>query len=423
MNVKHDVEIAVIDANAVTDRAVTAVELLMKASPKERHKDHWKWYRFAVEAQDVLVWGHIPGSAVLASIPLLQILSKLPSYFLYPELSDTSKDTPLNRLSWDYTQKRPSFRQFCQSMSDRFLRMPLDKRMRDTTAGSVRLALCLLRPFIHKHISDNFSDATTKVCDLSIVIAYWPGQWWAREHPEIRDLVRCIVHIVGEEMREARRVQAVADANKMQEIVGGLEQLAKAYEARTRVNSVASRKKGKFIPPPLLDSGSESGDTVLDSPTEDKSDAWSTTSDSTLASAETKEVQTDPISEEDNTPRPPSTPVIPPADNETAERDLPSLPDADDEKIEVEETTIEQTVTITVTHDTCEPQPKSEETNLDLDSSFISSALSSITDSARGVTLDGVARTASCFFTGLFIGSFITLCIISNRKRELLLLT
>lgn len=34
-NVKHDVEIAVIDARAVSDRAVSALELLMKGSPKE----------------------------------------------------------------------------------------------------------------------------------------------------------------------------------------------------------------------------------------------------------------------------------------------------------------------------------------------------------------------------------------------------
>lgn len=33
--VKHDVEIAVIDARAIADHAITAVELLMKASPKE----------------------------------------------------------------------------------------------------------------------------------------------------------------------------------------------------------------------------------------------------------------------------------------------------------------------------------------------------------------------------------------------------
>ena len=43
-----------------------------------RHQDHWKWYRYALEAQDVLIWGYVPGTAVLASIPLTQILSKLP---------------------------------------------------------------------------------------------------------------------------------------------------------------------------------------------------------------------------------------------------------------------------------------------------------------------------------------------------------
>lgn len=35
VNVKHDVEIAIIDASAVADRAVTAAEVLMKASPQE----------------------------------------------------------------------------------------------------------------------------------------------------------------------------------------------------------------------------------------------------------------------------------------------------------------------------------------------------------------------------------------------------
>lgn len=34
-NVKHDVEIAIIDARAVADRSITAAELLMKASTKE----------------------------------------------------------------------------------------------------------------------------------------------------------------------------------------------------------------------------------------------------------------------------------------------------------------------------------------------------------------------------------------------------
>lgn len=248
-NMKHDVEIAVIDARAVADRATTAVEQLMKASPKQRHKDHWKWYRFALEAQDVLVWGHIPGSAVVSSIPLLQILGKLPSYFLYHDISD-AKDSPFFKLGWDYARKKPSYRQFCQAITDRFMQMPVDRRLRDTTAGSVRLALAFLRPYFHEHISDNFTTATQNMFDLSYVIAQWPGQWWAREHPEIRELVRCIVHMIGEEMREAKRMQALADATKMQDIVGNLEQLAHAYEARSRPRKLLANIHLSPLPSP-----------------------------------------------------------------------------------------------------------------------------------------------------------------------------
>lgn len=123
-------------------------------------------------------------------------------------------------------------------MTDRFMQMPVDRRLRDTTAGSVRLALAFLRSYFHQHVSDDFTTATQNIFDLSYVIAQWPGQWWTREHPEIRDLVRCIVHMIGEEMREARRVQALADATKMQDIVGGLEQLVNAYEARSRPRKI-----------------------------------------------------------------------------------------------------------------------------------------------------------------------------------------
>ncbi|KAI0075308.1 hypothetical protein K474DRAFT_1664356 [Panus rudis PR-1116 ss-1] len=375
VNVKHDVEIAVIDARSVADRAVTAVELLMKGSPRERHKDHWKWYRFAVEAQDVLVWGYIPGSSILASVPLLQIIPKLPSYFLYPDVSD-SKDTPLSRLSWDYTHRKPNFRQFCQLMSDRFLKLSMDKRMRDTTVGSVRLAMCLLRPYIHKHISDDFTNATTHVCDLAYVIACWPGQWWVREHPEIHDLLRCIIHIVGEEMREARRVQALADATRMQDIVGGLEQIAKTYESRSMAQ--------KRIPPPPLrfhSRQSSAATLALASPSAE-SESWSTSSTSTLATMETKGIQTEVVESKNvsnlaNVPEEPkeATLVIPPR-TEAKTQSAPLSP--------------------------------------------LDDSVHELQDADAGINFqDIMARTASCFFTGLFIGSFVTLCVWSSHRREL----
>ncbi|KAH9947764.1 hypothetical protein B0H21DRAFT_691332 [Amylocystis lapponica] len=252
-SMKHSVEIAVIDAKALTGRAVTAVELLRQGDAKDRHKDHWRWYRYATEAQDVLVWGYIPGTAVLASIPLTQVLNRLPSYFLSADAPDGA-DSPMARIGWDYARKKPSYRQFCQEVSDRFLRLSLDRRLRDTTAGSVRLALCLLRPWFHKLVLDDFTVATVSACDLALVMSRWPGQWWVREHPEIRDLVRCIVHIVGEEVREARRVQALADASRMQDIVGGLERLTHNYQSRSRHR----RSLGGSSEPPLPPSEPES---------------------------------------------------------------------------------------------------------------------------------------------------------------------
>ena len=195
-----------------------------------RHKDHWKWYRYASESQDVLVWGYIPGTAVLASIPLTQILPRLPSYFLAPDPSHV-KDTPISRVGWAYDQKKYNYRTFCQDMSEHFLRLPIDRRMRDTSAGAVRLAIALLRPWFHRLATEDFATATATACELAQQVARWPGLWWVREHPETRDLIRCLVHIVGEEAREARRTQALADATRMQDIVGGLEHLARSFQS------------------------------------------------------------------------------------------------------------------------------------------------------------------------------------------------
>ena len=87
-----------------------------------------------MESQDVLVWGYVPGTAVLASIPLTQIITKLPSYFLTSDL-DPSKEGPLSKLAWDYRRKKGGYQRYCQEMSTRFLRMPDERRLRDTTAG------------------------------------------------------------------------------------------------------------------------------------------------------------------------------------------------------------------------------------------------------------------------------------------------
>jgi len=239
-NVKHDIEIAIIDARAVSGRAVTALELLRKGTPQERHRDYWKWYRFAQEAQDVLVHGSIPGTAVFASIPIFSIIDRLPSYLLNPDVSDIEK-MPFDRLAWDYTERKPSYRQFCQDMSTRFLRLSAEHRLRDTTAGSLRLAIVFLRPWFHNMVHEDFSLATSKLRELTFVIAQWPGQWWVRDHVEIWELIQLMAQTVGEEIREKRKYEAVEEVKTLQGIVGDLEGLVRQYEGQ-----IAARRVKRF---------------------------------------------------------------------------------------------------------------------------------------------------------------------------------
>ena len=282
----------------------------------------------------------MPNSAVLASVPLLQILKRLPSYFLGHDISDT-KGSPMFNLAWDYTRKKSSYRQFCQAVSDRFLQMPIEKRLRDTVAGSVRLALALLRPHFHEHICDDFTVATTYVCELACVIAQFPGQWWSREHPEIRELIRCIVHMVGEEMREARRKQALADATRMQEMVCSLKELvAKAREARPRPGKIVANIT--FSPDP------SPSPTLPPSPTVTRKKALRLSS---------LDIITDDMTADQSVPQP--SPVEQP----------------DNSEIPVQE---------------CKS------------STYVPSY-----PSTTNRALEAVARSASCFLTGLLVGSFI----------------
>jgi hypothetical protein len=275
---------------------------------------------------------------------------------LYHDIAD-AKDSPLFKLGWDHTTKKPSFRQFCQAMTDRFMQMAVDRRLRDTTAGSVRLAVALLRPYFHDRISDDFTSATRTVFELSYVIAQWPGQWWVREHPEIRDLVRCIVHMIGEEMREARRVQALADATKMQDIVGGLEQVIKDYESRARPRKLLANLELSPLPSPSPTLGPPSP-AVSDYKRHPRLGSLDIVTDDMI---ESKGTQTDgPV---------PSSPV----------KDVP---------------------------------PNIE--NLPWQSSPIRPTQTSFR------VFDAVARTTSCFFTGILIGSFITLCVLAPDRRPIL---
>ncbi|GBE89805.1 hypothetical protein BKA93DRAFT_793571 [Sparassis latifolia] len=361
--VKHAVEIAIIDAKAVASRAVTAVELLRQGDPKDRHKDHWKWYRFALEAQDVLVWGFIPGTAVLASVPLIQILTKLPSYFLSPD--PAAKESPLSQLGWDYIRKKPSYRQFCEDMQERFLRLSIDRRMRDTTTGATRLAVSFLRPYFHKLVLDDFTYATVTVCDLAFVIARWPGLGWVREHPEIRDLIRGMVHIVGEEMREASKVQELADANRMQDIMGGLEHLAKTYQAKHQCH--------RYLTTPSV--------TTIGTPTENEE----------VAPLDIAEVISETASQAELEPEPEPKSMI---DLTTSATSVTATTNA---------MTITEKETVPMTAKEVAEKQGSR----------------SILGSSSALSLESLVMTASCILTGFFFGTFVTLAMLSSHRREI----
>jgi len=227
-NPKQAIEIAVIDAKAVAGRAVTALELLRKGTPKERHQDHWKWYRFATEAQDVLIYGYVPGTAVLSSIPILSLVPKLPSYFLNPNPNEEDKNF-FSNLTWDVTQQRSGYQQFCQQMSEQFLRSSAEVRLRDTTTSSVRLAMTFLRPWFQKYALKDFQGAVDNVAEFAYIVARWPGQWWVREHTEIWDLIQSMVHVIGEEVRDAQRIHALNEVTRLQGVVSELQLLTDEF--------------------------------------------------------------------------------------------------------------------------------------------------------------------------------------------------
>ncbi|KDR77064.1 hypothetical protein GALMADRAFT_139090 [Galerina marginata CBS 339.88] len=228
--IKKDVEIAVIDATALGGRAATAVQLLQKSSLAERNEQFWKWQRFSQDSQSVLVYGMIPRTAVLASIPLLQILRRMPSYFLRNDIQ-VIHGNPLDQVAWDYRLRKLSYRQFCQDMSKLFLGRPTEVRLRDSTAGAVRLALSFLRPFFHCAIQDEFDIAISYLRTLAITISEWPGGPWVRDHVEVRQIIESMVLALGEELREKYSLQKQAEISRLHVVIDGLEQTIRTSHA------------------------------------------------------------------------------------------------------------------------------------------------------------------------------------------------
>lgn len=241
---KKDVEIAVIDASAVMGRAATAVELLKNGSDEERTSQHTKWYRFSQESQSVLIYGFIPGNAVLASVPLLSVLERLPPYYLRSK-TQPSPGRPLDHLGWNFADKKHNYRQFCQEITNRFFGQSQEIRFRDATGGSMRLALTLLRPWFHRTITQDFKHATNTLRALAIIVANFGGQWWAKEHSELNRILDTMANTLGEELLQRFKRDDQAELHRLQDTVDTLEKVIRRHETKrlTRPRRASSAAK------------------------------------------------------------------------------------------------------------------------------------------------------------------------------------
>jgi hypothetical protein len=94
----------------------------------------------------------------------------------------------------------------------------------------VRLAATLLQDWYHKLVLKETDKVENTVVDLAFVIAQWPAQWWVREHAaDIRELVRGTARLIIEEVKETRRVAALKEVERLQDVVADLERMANAY--------------------------------------------------------------------------------------------------------------------------------------------------------------------------------------------------
>ncbi|KAI6026033.1 hypothetical protein EDC04DRAFT_2721655 [Pisolithus marmoratus] len=380
VGLKHDIEVAVIDSRMLAGRAATTLELLRKGTPKERHLDYWKWYRYALESQNVLVHGSIPAPAVLATVPLLSLIDKLPSYFLRQDCCNTSLSSPFDALSWDTMDRKPSFRQFCQDMSDQFLRLPTEHRLRDATGGSVRLAMAFLRPWFHTVVRTDFIRATDTACTLAFIIAQWPAQWWSRDHVEMWSVIRSLVQAVAEEVREKQKSELTEEVRRLQGVVTDLERVVHDYEEAEVLSSIypdTETDDGDYTlvllpsPPASIRGHRSRGPVSTPPPAVPVTCDVASEGVPKLSLTDTKEGDMRPSEEVVDAP----TPAVKPSETQREDKGPP------------EESQL----------------PGREESQQARPHSFI--------------------ETASGIITGILVGAFITLCIVHSTRRTLIYVT
>lgn len=290
--------------------------------------------------------------------------------------------------------RKPSFRQFCQDMSDQFLRLPTEHRLRDATGGSVRLAMTFLRPWFHTVVIDNFTEATETACNLAFVIAQWPAQWWSRDHVEMWDVIRSLVQALGEEIREKQKAQASDEVRRLQGVVSDLERVVQDYAEEAEVASSVESKSD------VTDTEDEEFVQVVIPPSPPASVIECYVPEGVLVAVP----PTDPA--------PPVTRSVS-QDDQAVVVARGSSESPDNNRSKTPTLVFAPTIIIhqeqrqqSTSEPTLEPQPPRA-------------------DSQRNPKRrpHSLAETATCVITGLLVGAFITLCVVNSQRRTLIYVT
>lgn len=326
--------------------------------------------------------GAIPAPAVLASIPLLSLIDRLPSYFLRKNCDLRSSQPSLDGLAWDTMDRKPSFRQFCQDMSDQFLQLSDKHRLRDTTGGSVRLAMAFLRPWFHKVVAKDFSQATDMACTLAFMIAQWPAQWWSRDHLEMWSVIRSLVQALAEEVREKQRGVVDEEVRRLRDDV------TDDYEVISSVGSVKEKEdvlwneRVVLLPTPPLTPPPPSAPPsviVIDC-------NYPVPTDQSIVSTPTQDVAPVPQPAEGSDNSPPTTVTV------------------------LSPTIIIHQQLRKEQHPAVEAHPNSPSPDHDI-------------AKPKKMRSHSLIETASCVITGALVGAFITFCIINAQRRILIYVT
>jgi hypothetical protein len=396
--------------------------------PVRRHRDHAKWCKFATESQDVLVLESIPADAIFASLSLVYILERLPSYFLRLDLPET-KSSPFDRLAWTLPGCKSSYRNFCQTISEHFLDMPIELRLRDTTVGAVRLSISLLRTWFLETVTTDTRKAASTLCKLSFVLAQWPGQWWARDHSEMWGIIRATVQVVLEETQEHEK-SSLEDSRLRDLLIGDVAPVTRHFHFGGPRSRTQSCMECAFPPRLRTSSWSGSSATATDSDTADTRsvhtlvEEGNITQDSVLFEKEAVKKMmehVDMASPEPSASMFSSTITVieevlhaPPSPTLSTDSILPPSMVASTSSSSSPSSA-----------DTCSSEsadspdssvPSSPETPSTLDGKLGPISIPHRRDSLRPQT---VAETASCLMTGILFGALIALCIVASQRRVL----